>query len=206
MVELVASLVILTIGLILLIAFRRALTRTQGGKILAFVALFVLPLASMRAGFNLHFQDTKSVSFCLSCHSMEVYGESLLLADEGHLPAAHFQNGRVDREHACFTCHTQYTLFGDMKAKMNGLKHLLVFYTGQTPEKIELYSPYLNRECLYCHTGGRRFEDLHEHDMASLVNNEISCMDCHGKAHDVANVPGAEKWKPSVQELLRSSR
>ena len=55
---------------------------------------------------------------------MEVYGESLLLADERHLPAAHFQNGRVDREHACFTCHTQYTLFGDMKAKMTGL------YTG----------------------------------------------------------------------------
>ena len=90
MVELVATLIILTIGLVLLILFRPELTRTQGGKILAFVALLVLPVASMRAGLNLHFEKTKSVSFCLSCHPMEVYGESLLLADESYLPAAHF--------------------------------------------------------------------------------------------------------------------
>ncbi len=206
MVELLATLVILTIGLILLIAFKPELTRSQGGKILAFVVLLVLPVASMRAGFRLHFEATKTVSFCLSCHPMEPYGESLLLADESHLPAMHFQNGRVDREHACFSCHTQYTLFGDMRAKMTGLKHLWVHYTGQTPDRIELYSPYLNRECLHCHSGGRRFEELHEHDMASLVNNEISCMDCHGESHDVENVAGAEKWKQSVQEILESTR
>ena len=202
MVELVAILVILTIGLILLIAFRPALSRTQGGKILAFVALFVLPVASMRAGLSLHFEQTKTVSFCLSCHSMEPYGESLLLADESYLPAAHFQNGRVDRQYACFTCHTQYTLFGDMKAKMNGLRHLWVYYTGQTPEQIELYVPYNNRECLYCHTGGRRFEELHEYDMSTLVSNERSCMECHGKSHDAASVHELAKWKDTVDELL----
>lgn len=213
MVELVATLVVVTIGLILLLFLKPGLTRTQGGKLLAVIALFVLPVASLRAGFRLHFEETKTVPFCLSCHSMEVYGDSLLVADETYLPANHFQNGRVDRRTACFDCHTQYTIFGDLKAKMVGLKHLYVHYIGQTPDEIELYTPYLNRECTYCHTGGRRFEVLHDHDMASLANNEISCMECHGgreRVHDVENVPQAEKWiqdpqfrgLPTVRELL----
>lgn len=203
--ELVATLVFLTIGLIALIYVRPSLTRTQGGKILAFIALFVLPVVSVRSGFLLHYEATKSTSFCLSCHVMEPYGESLLAADENYLPAAHFQNGRVDRKQACFTCHTQYTLFGDMKAKMNGLKHLLVYYSGRTPDEIELYSPYNNRECLYCHTGGRRFEELHEYDMDTLTSNERTCMECHGSSHDVANVHQRAKWKDSVEELLELS-
>ena len=205
MVEFVATLVILTIALVVLIWRRPELTRTQGGKLLAFVALFVLPIASVRAGFRLHFEETKSVAFCLSCHGMEPYGESLLVADESYLPAAHFQNGRIDRNTACFACHTQYTLFGDMKAKMTGLAHLWVHYTGQTPEKIELYQPYNNRECLYCHVGGRRFEELHEYDMPSLTSNERSCMECHGDSHDAANVHAKEKWRDSVQAILEAS-
>lgn len=205
MVELVAILVLLTMALIALIALRPTLTRTPGGKALVFVAFFVFPLASMRAGLNIHFESTKQTSFCLSCHAMEPYGESLLLEDESYLPAAHFQNRRVDRKYACFTCHTQYTLFGDMKAKMNGLKHLWIYYTGQTPDKIELYNPYRNRECLYCHTGSRRFEELHEYDMNELVSNEISCMDCHGKAHDASTAAGAPKWNPSIHEMLEAT-
>lgn len=165
----------------------------------------ILPLVSIRNGFRLHFEATKTTSFCLSCHIMEPYGESLLLEDETYLPAAHFQNRRVDREHACFTCHTQYTLFGDVKAKMNGLKHLLVYYSGRTPEVIELYSPYHNRECLYCHTGARRFEDLHAYDMDTLLSNERTCMECHGNAHDVANVHQAAKWQDSIEQLLEST-
>lgn len=200
--EPVAILLLLTIALILLVAAQPSLTRTRGGKALAFVALFALPVASVRAGFNLHYESTKSTSFCLSCHVMEPYGESLLVADETFLPAAHFQNVRMARDKACFTCHTQYTLFGDLNAKMNGLTHLWVYYTGQTPERIELYSPYQNRECLHCHSGARNFEALHVDDMTEFVGNEISCMDCHGTAHDVSAVDGAEKWKPSIEELL----
>lgn len=200
--EPVAILVLLTMGLIVLIAARPELTRSQGGKALAFIALFVMPIASIRAGFDLHYESTKTTAFCLSCHVMEPYGESLLLEDSSYLPAGHFQNGRVDREYACFACHTQYTLFGDLTAKLNGVKHLLVYYSGRTPEKIELYSPYNNRECLYCHSGGRRFEELHEEDMSLLLSNEASCMECHGSAHDVAAVGNAPKWKDSIEEVL----
>jgi len=205
MVELVATLVILTMGLILLVRVKPELTRTQGGKMLAFVALFVLPVASMRAGFTLHFESTKEAAFCLSCHAMEPYGESLLVADESYLPAEHFQNRRVDRKYACFECHTQYTIFGDLKAKMRGLGHAWVYYTGQTPEKIEPYSPYHNRECLYCHAGSRRYEELHEYDKTQLENNESSCQECHGSMHEVATVEAKPKWKPTIKELLKGS-
>lgn len=200
--EPVAVLVLLTIGLLVLLAVRPGLMRTPGGQALAVVALLALPIASVRAGFVLHYESTKATSFCLSCHVMEPYGESLLVADETSLPAAHFQNGRVERDRACFTCHTQYTLFGDLNAKLNGLAHMWVYYSGQTPENIQLYSPYANRECLHCHSGARRFEELHADDMSVLVADEIACMDCHGLAHDVANVHAAEKWKPSINELL----
>lgn len=200
--EVVATLVLLTIALVGLVYARPSLTRTRGGKALAFIAVFILPVASMRYGLQLHFESTKTTSFCLSCHVMEPYGESLLVEDESYLPAGHFQNRRVERDYACFTCHTQYTLFGDITAKLNGLQHVWVYYTSQTPDPIELYTPYDNRECLYCHQGARRFEELHEYDMDALVANEASCMDCHGQAHDIANVGELPKWKDSIHEIL----
>lgn len=203
--ELVATLVVLTIMMVLLIYFRPSLVRTPGGKLLAFISLCLLPLASMRSGFLLHFESTKTTAFCLSCHVMEPYGESLLVDDQEYVPAVHFQNGTLDRKKACFTCHTQYTMFGDMRAKMAGLQHLYVYYLGEIPEEIELYSPYSNRECLYCHGGGRQYEDLHEHDTPTLVTNERSCQECHEKIHDAAGAHAAPKWRGTVDEILELS-
>jgi cytochrome c-type protein NapC len=125
---------------------------------------------------------------------MEPYGQSMLVEDEDALPAAHFQNRRVDRDHACFTCHTNYTLFGDYKAKIGGLRHVYIYYLGTIPKKIELYEPYKNRECLHCHDGGRKFVDAHGEDLPALRSNETSCLDCHDSVHDVAHVAAAKKW------------
>jgi len=200
--ELVVILLLAAIFLVGLVTARPGLRATPGGKLLVFAALFVLPVASIRAGLSIHLEGSKDTSFCMSCHVMEPYGQSLLVSDESFLPAAHFQNRRVERDHACFTCHTQYTMFGDMNAKLNGLKHLWVYYTGQTPERIELYSPYNNRECLHCHVGGRRFDELHAHDMNELVGNEVSCMTCHGNAHDVHELDGAAMWLRDIDTAL----
>ncbi len=96
MVELLATFVILTIALILLIAFRPELTTSQGGKILAFVVLLVLPVASMRAGFSLHFEATKTVSFCLSCHAGSQAFDQLHEYD---------LTGMATGEISCTSCH-----------------------------------------------------------------------------------------------------
>ena len=191
----VGSLLIATIALIALVIVRPGLTAARGGKVLAFVAFFALPAAALWSGYQLHMEHSKSTAFCLSCHVMEPYGQSLLLEDSSFLAASHFQNRRIDRDHACFTCHTNYTMFGDYKAKLNGLRHLWVYYAGTPPEKIALYVPYQNRECLHCHSGARSFVEAHAEDVPSLERNETSCLECHDQIHAVDQVASLAKWQ-----------
>jgi cytochrome c-type protein NapC len=185
-----------TAVLVVVLIRRPSLAAARGGRVLAFVGFFLLPAACLWAGLSLHMETSKTTEFCLSCHVMEPYGQSLWVDDGSALPAAHFQNRRIDRDHACFTCHTQYTMFGDYKAKLTGLKHLWVQYFGEIPEKLELYRPYQNRECLHCHAGARAYEEMHEDDLADLAANEISCLDCHEVAHGVADLEGTDRWSP----------
>ena len=192
---LVASLLVLSIALVSLITLRPGLTAARGGKVLAFFAFFLLPATSLWAGYELHMERSKSTEFCLSCHVMEPYGQSLLIDDLTYLPASHYQNRRIDREHACFTCHTNYGLFGDYKAKARGLRHLYVYFLGEPPEKIELYEPFNNRECLHCHDGARNFVATHEEDVPALRSNETSCLDCHDMVHAADEVATLPRWK-----------
>ncbi len=60
---------------------------------------------------------------------------------------------------ACYTCHTDYAMFGTVHAKLEGLHHVYVYWFGTPMKPIRLYQPYNNRECLHCHEGARSFED-----------------------------------------------
>jgi cytochrome c-type protein NapC len=193
------AVVLVAIALIALVALRPSLHAARGGKILAFLALLVLPVVATAMGLAAHMEQSKSTEFCLSCHVMEPYGKSLYVDEADWLPAGHFQNKRVDRDHACFTCHTDYTMFGDYKAKLRGLRHLYVNYVGGIPEKIALYEPYRNRECLHCHGGARSFEesDLHKEIRADLASNATSCLECHDATHEVEDLEGKPMWQPS---------
>lgn len=190
------------VALIVLLALRPDLTAARGGKILAFLALFILPVLATWLATSSHIEHSKTTSFCLSCHEMEPYGQSLRIDDPDYLPAAHYQNIRVPREDACFTCHTTYTMFGDIRAKLTGLRHVYVHYLGSIPEKIELYEPYSNRECLHCHGGARSFEESQDHiDMrAELASGETSCLDCHAYVHDVENLGELPTWHGEGEE------
>lgn len=192
-------LVVVTAALIVAVVASPKLLNRRSGKALAFVALFLLPLVITGMGFALHLEHAKSTEFCISCHVMEPYGTSLHFDDLDYLPANHFQNGLVPREKACYTCHTQYTMFGDVNAKLGGLKHVWVYYTGQTPEQIELYKPYNNRECLHCHGESRSFVEgeLHVDMLDELRSNETSCLECHEFVHDAANAADHELWTHS---------
>lgn len=190
--------VVVTVALAALIALRPELTRGRAGRVLAFVALFLLPALLTAGGLKAHMEQAKSTEFCLSCHVMEPYGESLWTEDPAYLAASHFQNRRVPRDAACYSCHTDYTMFGDVHAKVRGMRHVWVeFVTGPPPpEEIELYSPYKNRECLHCHAGARAFleNELHAEILAELRSEEMSCLDCHGDVHDVVTVAERERW------------
>jgi nitrate/TMAO reductase-like tetraheme cytochrome c subunit len=187
-----------------LIAFRADLTRVPGGKVLAFIALFLLPVMAIAAGLSQQLERSKSTQFCLSCHVMEDYGKSLLVDDKSYIPAAHFQNNRVPRDQACYTCHSDYTMYGGLTAKMRGLRHVYIQYLGKIPKPadIELYTPFNNRECLHCHEGARSFTEASPHqktpDMLQKVrDNSLSCMSsrCHDTIHDVDTLADAKLWK-----------
>jgi cytochrome c-type protein NapC len=195
-----AAIVLVTIALIGLIVLRPSLVAARGGKILAFLALFFLPLLLTGLGTSAQIEHSKSTTFCLSCHVMEPYGKSLLVDDPSYVPAKHFQNNRVPRDAACFTCHTDYTLFGDYKAKLRGLRHVYVNYIGTIPKQIKLYERYNNRECLHCHAGARSFEEseLHKEIRADLGANKTSCLECHDTIHNVHGLAGVNIWKETT--------
>src|SRR5262249_38623797 len=122
-----------------------------------------------------------------------------------HLPATHFLNGRVPRESACYACHTTYTMYGDFSSKLRGLRHVYAQYLGTIPQKIALYKPYHNRECLHCHAGTRGFEETsgHHEEPTALVRmqrNQLSCLTsgCHAITHDVARLTQFKSWPPAA--------
>ena len=195
---------LLAVAAVLLLSFvvRPGITRDRGGRILAFLALFVLPSLALVVGFDAHVEKSKRTEFCLSCHTMEPYGKSLKIDDSEYIPASHVQNNRVVADEACFTCHTTYAMYGDVKAKLGGLRHMAINYFGTQPDTIKLYEPYNNRECLHCHAGARSFEGNDAHaetdtTMAAMMANRLSCLTsgCHDFAHDVHNVDQLELWK-----------
>src|SRR5271169_671323 len=108
----------LTLLLCVLLMVRPKLGATKDGKVLGFVALFMLPLMAGSSGMQVHIEKATRTEFCLSCHLMEPYGKSLHIDDPTHIPAVHYTNHRVPFDHACFTCHGDYTMFGDVKAKL----------------------------------------------------------------------------------------
>ncbi len=201
---LILFLIAVTAALIAVLVYRPGLTTTQGGKILAFFVLFLLPLICVGMGTTYHIDRSKRTEFCLSCHEMEPYGKSLMVDDPARLAAAHFQNHRVPAEEACYTCHTNYALFGGFRAKMHGLRHVYVHYLGTppAPEAIRLYDAFNNRECLHCHLGARSFEEgpVHTADpdlLPAVKSNKMSCLSsgCHQTVHNVAELNKAKFWK-----------
>jgi cytochrome c-type protein NapC len=193
-----------TAVLIGVLVLRPSLTATQGGKILAFFVLFLLPLICLGMGTDYHIGRSERTAFCLSCHEMQPFGRSLQVDDPGHLAAAHFQYHRVPADEACYTCHTNYAMFGTLRAKLHGLKHVYVHYLGTppAPEAIRLYDPFNNRECLHCHLGARSFEEgaVHNADpdtLPAVKANKLSCLSsgCHETVHNVGALDKEKFWK-----------
>jgi cytochrome c-type protein NapC len=191
------TMLIISVILLGLLASRPSLMAERSGKILAFVGFFILPISATVFGGAIHLEHSKSTHFCLSCHTMEPYGKSLYIDDQAFIPASHFQNNRIRRDQACFTCHTNYTIFGDLHSKMRGLKHLYVYYFKNVGPKLVLYEPYNNRECLHCHVNARSFEERspHREMKEPLGSNQISCLTCHNKIHAVEQLDKIKMWK-----------
>jgi hypothetical protein len=181
---------------------RPSIAATRGGKMLAFIALFIVPVALAAGGTTAHLEHSKKTQFCLSCHIMKPYGESLKVDDSSHLAASHFVNRRIPRDQACFTCHTDYTMFGPVKSKMHGLRHVWVWLTQDPKPPIHLYKPFTNQNCLHCHLGAKTFEEgaVHTADpetMPLIKADKLSCTSsgCHDLNHDTTNLKNFKSYE-----------
>ena len=197
-----AIIIAIAMVMLLILIVRPQLTREPQGKVLAFVGLVLFPGLTLWLGTSVHIERSKKTEFCISCHVMEDYGKSLYVDDDEFLAAVHYQNQLVDADKACFTCHTDYTMYGDLTSKMRGLKHVFVNYWGEIPEEPELYTPYQNRECLHCHGDSRRFHEESAHHeeedtMENMMSEKMSCMElgCHDVAHGIDEFEDVDFWE-----------
>ena len=114
----------------------------MGRRIAAFAALFALPGLVLLGGTVRHYEQAKTTTFCLSCHLMEPWRQSQRIDDPRFLPAAHYQNRRVPVDRACYTCHTNYTMFGGVDDKLRGVRHVWHALWGTASDPIRLYEPF----------------------------------------------------------------
>jgi cytochrome c-type protein NapC len=193
-------LIALTIVLAAVFLVRPSITMETTGKILAFVGLCVLPALCIATGMSTHMQRSEQTKFCISCHSMELYGKSLYVDDQKYVPAQHFQNHRVPADMACYACHTDYTIYGPMKDKLKGMTRIYLQYVSTPPETIRMSGRYSNLQCLHCHAGARSFEEnpVHLAMMDSLKTNQLSCVSsgCHDSIHNASEVNHLKMWGP----------
>jgi len=174
-----------------------ALTGQTVGRIVLLVGLVALPLLLSAGNISYGVHQSSTTGFCLSCHEMQRHGRSLFADNRQALAAVHYQNRFVDRETVCYSCHKDYAMFGDVKAKLNGLRHVWAHYIAGIPKKIELYKPFPNSNCLHCHDDSRRFVEglAHRPIMEALYAGRTSCLSCHRIAHDMAKVDADQLWQ-----------
>jgi cytochrome c-type protein NapC len=194
----VGGLAIAALVALLAAAGYRALAGSTWGRLALLVAAVLLPVSVSLASLGSGVAESSRTRFCLRCHEMQPHGRTLFADERKALAAVHYQNRLVDRDTACFSCHTDYALFGDLKAKLNGLRHVWVHYLGTVPDRFALYRPYPNGNCLHCHEDARRFLESAPHQpvMARLQTGETSCLGCHTVAHDLDKVRGGALWQP----------
>lgn len=194
------ALIVLTVVLAFFFLIRPAVTASPREKILAFIALFILPVLCVGGGMYTHMQRSEQTRFCISCHAMAPYGRSLYVDNPNYIPATHFQNHRIPVETACYACHADYTIYGPLKDKLLGVTRIYMQYVSTPPTTIHIRGGYSNLQCLHCHAGARNFEanPVHQAIMDSLKSNQISCISsgCHDTVHNVAELSRMKFWRP----------
>ncbi|MEO8214771.1 MAG: NapC/NirT family cytochrome c [Myxococcales bacterium] len=181
----------------LLLAGRRTLSAQRVGRLVLLVGMVVLPLLLSVGNLSYGVTESSQTRFCLSCHEMQRHGQSLFVDDKHALAAVHYQNRLVERDSTCYSCHKDYGLFGDVKAKMNGLRHVWAHYVAGVPEHLALYQPFPNANCLHCHDDARRFLEnpAHRPVMETLQSGTLSCLGCHRVAHNMVKVDAQAFWQ-----------
>lgn len=186
--------------LVLLYAWRtlRRTGESPASKQLLFGAIAVLPLGVVFFAYYHGLEASKSVEACGACHVMTPFVADLRNPKSDTLAATHYKNRYIQENH-CYTCHSDYGMFGTVSAKLAGLGHVYYNLTDTYPRPIKIRQPYSNLRCLSCHGGAQNFLAKHEtEEIPKLMAGKDSCLDCHGPAHtplEIAPAPAAQAAK-----------
>jgi cytochrome c nitrite reductase small subunit len=170
------------IGYVLL--FRRRHISSVPSQWLLFLGICILPFPMMVLGTAIGMEQAKDVSFCQNCHVMKRFVTDMKNPENNSLAAKHFKNRYIQRDH-CYTCHTDYGLFGTMQAKTVGLGHIWKETTGSYSLPVKIARPYRFTICLDCHAQSLKFEGVQEHTglVTKIQTGEAECTTCLGLAH-----------------------
>jgi cytochrome c nitrite reductase small subunit len=183
----VLCLALLAIAIIGYYAVIRGVRTTDPGTRWALMIAFVMlsPLVYF-LNFGLAIQGSKPVEFCNSCHVMKPYVDDLENPESERLAAQHFQYRWIS-DHQCYTCHSDYGLFGGAEAKLAGLRHYVKYYLTGYERPIKIRGTYDNKRCLHCHGPVASYREIAEHQKneAAIATSEMSCLgsSCHVKTH-----------------------
>jgi cytochrome c-type protein NapC len=154
------------------------------------VSLGILPLGLFVFGTFATLEHAKEAEFCAGCHrTMATYFKDMQDPRSESLAALHYQDRFAPRTE-CYSCHANYGLHGNVKAKMRGLQDLYTYVTRQYKFPLTPHEAFDNHLCLKCHDGARRFlaVPIHVSDAGTpgeLRTEPRGCIQCHGPAHGV---------------------
>ena len=153
-------------------------------KIVLFFLLLVVPGLLTASTAVVAVKRAETLEFCSSCHTMDPWVENVTGEDSDSLASEHYKNRWIQSDQ-CYTCHTNYGLFGPVQAKIKGVRHVIAYYIGDT-SNIKLYDPFPNENCLHCHLEAKGFRENSNHDpIADILSGEDRCVDCHENVHGV---------------------
>lgn len=184
---------------------RPALTRAT--KIVLLFGIGLFPIATAMTANYADFEATKNRTFCGSCHVMKPYQDDSENPMSTSLASRHARNEQFGHEN-CYACHADYGMFGTVKTKLGGMRHVYLYLTeyrtkslAEARETIHILHPFQNATCMRCHsTENPLWKGIKDH--ASVIdrvrNGEVSCASegCHGPAHPFSKGPPQKGANP----------
>jgi len=164
-------------------------------RLLLFLGIAVLPTISAGTSTVEAMNSTSTREFCGSCHVMAAHYEDAVDPASMSLSARHTRNDSFG-EHSCYKCHSEYGMLGYPMTKLNGLRHVWLYYFDEWGDmtldealsKMHTLKPYPNENCTHCHTGsGKIWLSVPDHRAveAEVRADQLSCasIGCHGAPH-----------------------
>jgi cytochrome c-type protein NapC len=169
-------------------------TLTGATRLWLLLGLGIFPLGVAFAGNVAGYEATKTRTFCGSCHVMGSHVSDSNDARSMSLASRHGRN-RLFGDENCYVCHADYGMYGTITTKLGGLRHVWMYYTeykdiplAEATKTIHLYKPYLNDNCMQCHSTKldvwNKVAD-HAASLDDVRTGKVSCASggCHGFAH-----------------------